>query len=146
MCALLYMLLYAGYARKLVHTWTLGRTHLADPTSDNPVRSCSSFICTRHALNSLIPPLLVVPSRQRLSTRRTCIAPYANKMKAAEKTASPTTSFHRARTSNPKELRMAEPGTSMSRPYLWSTRLRYRTSLTIKPSKPKWKIDSYAKC
>jgi hypothetical protein len=36
----------------------------------------------------------------------------------------------------PNELRIAAPGTSMSRPYLWSIKLRGRTSLTMRPSKP----------
>lgn len=63
-------------------------------------------------------------------------------MKAPQKIARLIASVHNARGWKPKELRIAEPGTSISRPYLWSTKLRYLTSLTIKPSKPKWKMDN----
>ena len=81
-------------------------------------------------------------SNYRLSTSRKCIATYPSTKKTPQNTASPTASDHSARLLKPKELRIAEPGTLMSRPYLWSARLRYRTSFTIRPSKPKWKIES----
>ncbi len=46
------------------------------------------------------------------------------------------TSGHSAKASNPKALRMEAPGTSISRPYLWSMSVRYLTSFTMRPSKP----------
>lgn len=70
------------------------------------------------------------------------MAAYANTMKLAPKTANPTASDGRALLLKPKELRMAAPGTSISRPYLWSIKLKVRTSLTMSPSKPKWKMES----
>jgi len=77
------------------------------------------------------------------STSRKCIAAYANTMKLAPKTASPIASDFKAPLLKPKELKMAAPGTSISRPYLWSIKLKVRTSLTIRPSKPKWNIESW---
>lgn len=68
------------------------------------------------------------------STSNKCIARYARTTKAPAKTPSPMQSFHNAMTSNPNELKMADPGTSMSIPYLWSTSDRYLTSFTISPS------------
>lgn len=57
-------------------------------------------------------------------------------MKAPDMTPSAMTSCHSAKASKPKALRIEAPGTSMSRPYLWSMRVRYLTSLTMRPSKP----------
>lgn len=57
-------------------------------------------------------------------------------MNTPEITPRPMTSFHRACVSNPNALRMDAPGTSMSRPYLWSIRVRNVTSLTIRASNP----------
>ena len=79
------------------------------------------------------PKMLIL--HYRFSTSSKCIARYARTTNAAPKAARPMQSRHKAWTLKPKELRMAEPGTSMSRPYLWSTRLRYLTSLTMRPSK-----------
>lgn len=69
------------------------------------------------------------------STNSRCIARYASTMNAPPYTASPMQSLHSAWTLKPKLLKMAEPGTSMSRPYLWSMRERYLTSFTMRPSK-----------
>lgn len=47
--------------------------------------------------------------------------------------------FTRQRNGNkayPNDDRIVAPGTSMSRPYLWSINVRYRTSFTIKLSNP----------
>jgi len=74
-------------------------------------------------------------SNHLLSSRSTCMAAYARTTNMPPKMAKPMQSRQRAITLKPKELRMAEPGTSISRPYLWSTRLRYLTSLTMRPSK-----------
>lgn len=68
------------------------------------------------------------------STSSTCIAAYARTTNAAANTPNPTTSLHSACVSNPNVLRIAEPGTSISMPYLWSIKLRYLTSLTMMPS------------
>lgn len=59
-----------------------------------------------------------------VSTNKKCIAAYPSTKKTPQKTARPITSFHRASTSNPKLERMADPGTSMLRPYFLSTRER----------------------
>ena len=59
-----------------------------------------------------------------VSTNKKCIAAYPSTKNTPQNTANPTTSFHRASTSNPKEDRIAEPGTSMFRPYFLSTRER----------------------
>ena len=72
----------------------------------------------------------------RFSTNSTCIAAYAITTNAPEITASPITSVHSAAVSNPNALRMDAPGTSISRPYLWSINVKNVTSLTIKASKP----------
>lgn len=57
-------------------------------------------------------------------------------MNTPEITPSPMTSLHSACVSNPNALRMDAPGTSMSRPYLWSIKVRNVTSLTISDSNP----------
>lgn len=53
-----------------------------------------------------------------------------------EITPSPITSLHSACVSNPNALRIDAPGTSMSRPYLWSINVRNVTSLTMSASNP----------
>lgn len=52
------------------------------------------------------------------------MAAYAMTINAAEMIANPITSFHMASVSKPNALRMEAPGTSMSRPYLRSMRVR----------------------
>lgn len=58
------------------------------------------------------------------STSRKCIATYAMTMNTPEIMPSPITSDHRASVSKPKALKIEAPGTSMSRPYLWSISVR----------------------
>jgi len=82
------------------------------------------------------------PFYYRRSTSSTCNAPYPNTTNTPQNTANPTASSHRARLLNPKLDRIAEPGTSISSPYLWSASVSVRTSLTIRPSKAKWKMDN----
>ena len=77
----------------------------------------------------------IKPPHYRFSTSSKCIARYASKTNAPPNTPSPMQSFHNACVLKPKELRIAEPGTSISRPYLWSMRERYLTSFTMRPSK-----------
>lgn len=77
-----------------------------------------------------------------LSTNTKWIPAYPSTKKAAQNTAKPTASFHNSNTWKPKELRIVAPGTSISRPYFLSSRLKYRTSLTMSPSKAKWKMES----
>lgn len=57
-------------------------------------------------------------------------------MNTPEIAPSPMTSLHSACVSNPNALRMDAPGTSMSRPYLWSIKVKNVTSLTISDSNP----------
>lgn len=54
------------------------------------------------------------------STSRKCIARYPSTKNTPQTTASPMTSCHNARTLKPKLDKIAEPGTSRSRPYLLS--------------------------
>ena len=69
------------------------------------------------------------------STSKKCIARYASNTNDAPNTPNPIQSFHSAWVSKPNELKIAEPGTSISKPYLWSMRERYFTSFTMRPSK-----------
>lgn len=72
----------------------------------------------------------------RFSTSKICIAPYATMINTPEITPSPITSIQRACVLNPNALRIDAPGTSMSKPYLWSTNVKNVTSLTISASNP----------
>ena len=72
----------------------------------------------------------------RLSTSTKCIAAYPSTKNTPQYTAKPTASDHSARLLNPKELKMADPGTSISRPYFLSTNDKEYTSLTMRPSNP----------
>ena len=97
----------------------------------NDMSSVKPLIYNRESKIVSYPDL----SNHLLSSRSTCMAAYARTTNILPKMARPMQSRQRAITLKPKELRMAEPGTSISRPYLWSTRLRYLTSLTMRPSK-----------
>lgn len=85
------------------------------------------LLCSPHSLDKLDEYTAPPDSVQRweydyrLSTNTKCMAAYPSTKKMPHQTASPTASDHSARLLNPNELRMAEPGTSMSRPYFLST-------------------------
>ena len=103
--------------------------HRQGTASKNEKRNLSTRYCDAHTLGK-------EQISHRFSINKICIAAYAMTMKALEKMARPMTSVQMASASKPKAERMEAPGTSMSRPYLWSTRVRYLTSLTIRASKP----------
>lgn len=69
-------------------------------------------------------PLYASQTGYRFSTNKKCIAIYPNTRNTPQKTPKPNTSSHMASTLNPKLDKIAEPGTSMSRPYCLSTRER----------------------
>lgn len=83
----------------------------ASPKSNGPIANISGL----YAIVAFPPN---APHDYLLSTRSTCIAPYANTMNKPENMASPTASFQNANESNPKVLRMVAPGTSISNPNL----------------------------
>ena len=71
----------------------------------------------------------------RVSIRKKCRATYPRTRNTPQYTDKPIASRHKARVSNPKLDKIAEPGTVMSRPYLLSTKVKYLASLTMRPSK-----------
>ena len=110
----------------------------ATPTPCSPIHTTSIYAPISlpshppHPIHIYIPfsthPNITPPhyhNRHHLfSTSKRCIAAYAMTMNPAEKTPSPMTSLHSARLSNPNADKIDAPGTSMSRPYLWSMRVR----------------------
>jgi hypothetical protein len=131
------------YDCKMTRYRTTGKQHAHAPTNAIYATLLPSQnvpllpIYTHSPTSTLVDTYKYTPTFQHylFSTSKKCIAAYASTINAPQYTPSPIQSFHSAWTSKPKLLRIAEPGTSMSRPYLWSMRLRYLTSLTMRPSK-----------
>lgn len=90
-----------------------------------PIYNLYKLPCTYNA-SYILNDIIATPSHHhyRLSTNKKWMPKYPSNKNAPQKTDKPMTSLHSARLLNPKLDKMDEAGTSMSRPYLWSIRVR----------------------